>query len=82
MSQNKMTYSDHSSIQGMWHPHVHSDPAIATTEFPSEELSRARNFQPSATENIIDMFNRQVNIDNKDFTKGESEKLEQRKQGE
>ena len=77
-----MTYSDHPSIQGMWHPHVHSDPAVAATEFPNDELSRARNIAPSATENIIDMFNRQVKIDNKDFTDGESEKLETRKQGE
>merc|ERR1712107_412407 len=26
MSQSKMEYSDHPSVQGTWHPHVHSDP--------------------------------------------------------
>jgi len=81
MAQKKMTYSDHPSIQGMWHPHVHSDPAIAVTEFPSEELSRARNLLPTATDNLIDMFKTKVNIDG-DLTEGESEKLEKRKQGE
>ena len=81
MTQKKMTYSDHPSIQGMWHPHVHSDPEIAITEFPSEELNRARNLLPTATDNLIDMFNTKVNIDD-EHTEGESEKLEKRKQGE
>jgi hypothetical protein len=81
MSQPKMTYSDTPSVQGMWHPHVHSDPALAVTEFPNDELSRTRNMAPTATENLIQMFNNQVNID-KDLTEGESEKLEKRKQGE
>eukprot|EP00090_Calanus_glacialis_P021246 TRINITY_DN3278_c0_g1_i1.p1 TRINITY_DN3278_c0_g1~~TRINITY_DN3278_c0_g1_i1.p1 ORF type:complete len:214 (-),score=45.56 TRINITY_DN3278_c0_g1_i1:40-633(-) len=81
MSQPKMTYSDTPSVQGMWHPHVHSDPALAVTEFPSDELSRTRNMAPTATENLIQMFNNQVSID-KDLTEGESEKLEKRKQGE
>eukprot|EP00092_Neocalanus_flemingeri_P014019 GFUD01015124.1.p1 GENE.GFUD01015124.1~~GFUD01015124.1.p1 ORF type:complete len:198 (+),score=37.93 GFUD01015124.1:76-669(+) len=80
MAQTKMTYTDYPSIQGMWHPHVHSDPALVVTELPNDELSRTRNLKPSATENLIDMFNRQVKID-KDFTEGESEKLEMRKQG-
>ena len=80
MSQPKLTYSDHPSIQGMWHPHVHSDPATVVAEFPSDELSRSRNQKPTASETLIDMFNKRVEIDNK--TDGESEKLELRKQGE
>ena len=51
-----MTYSDHPSIQGVWHPHVHSDPAELLARYPDPELGKARNIEPSASQNLVDMF--------------------------
>ena len=62
MAQNKRTYSDHISIQGLWHPHVHSDPEVAIADYPSEDLSKARNLPPSATENLLKINERTDSI--------------------
>ena len=32
--QTKYEYTENPSIQGMWHPFVNTDPAIATAQFP------------------------------------------------
>ena len=32
--QSKYEYTENPSIQGMWHPFVNTDPAIATAQFP------------------------------------------------
>ena len=55
MSQSKMVYSDHVSIQGTWHPHVHSEPRVATAQFPCPELSQPRDVTPSASDALRDM---------------------------
>ena len=52
MSQSKMVYSDHVSVQGTWHPHVHSEPRLATAQFPCPELSQTRVVTPSASDTL------------------------------
>jgi len=53
MSQTKMVYSDNPSVQGTWHPHVHSEPSITQTAFPDQSLSEARNTPPSASQQLV-----------------------------
>merc|ERR1719479_851098 len=53
MSQSKMVYSDNPSVQGTWHPHVHSDPSLALAQFPDQRLSEVRNTQPSASQQLL-----------------------------
>ena len=36
--QKKYEYTENPSIQGMWHPFVHTDPKIATANFPLVRL--------------------------------------------
>ena len=55
MSQSKMEYSDHPSVQGTWHPHVHSDPRAATTSFPCPQLSQPRNLESSASDTLLQL---------------------------
>merc|ERR1719232_699878 len=55
MAQEKMTYSDHVSVQGTWHPHVHSEPRAATAQFPCPELGKVRNVPPTASENLLEL---------------------------
>ena len=55
MAQEKMTYSDHVSVQGTWHPHVHSEPRVATAQFPCPELGKVRNVPPTASENLLEL---------------------------
>merc|ERR1712059_19681 len=81
MDQYKMTYSDHPSIQGMWHQYTHSDPSLATAQFPSPLLSEAGNVATSASDRLVELFNSQEgNISS--LTREEEDKLENRKQGE
>merc|ERR1712098_320838 len=80
MDQHKMTYTDHASIQGYWHPYIHSDPSLATTKFPEPELSFARNQETTATETLIEMFNEQLKGE-ESADSPEEFKLESRKQG-
>merc|ERR1712142_65208 len=39
MAQPKMTYSDYPSIQGMWHPHVHSALTLQSRSFHVTSLA-------------------------------------------
>ena len=55
MHQGKVVYSDNVSIQGTWHPHVHTDPSVATATFPNKELGRARNVPPSASDHLLQL---------------------------
>jgi len=60
MAQPKMTYSDHPSIQGMWHPHVHSEPEHCLAKYPNTKLGAPRNLSPTATENVLEMYNKKI----------------------
>jgi len=79
MDQHKMTYTDHASIQGYWHPHVHTDPALATASLPHSSLAQARNVEPSAMANLVELAE-ELGA-RTPFTGGEEEELEQRRQG-
>lgn len=41
-NQAKLLYTDNPSVQGMWHPYVHSEPSLAQATFPnvSEEYCK------------------------------------------
>ncbi len=47
-------HTDHPSIQGIWTPFTNRDTRLNVTEFPSEELGRCPNVQPSATEKLLE----------------------------
>ena len=60
MAQPKMTYSDHPSIQGMWHPHVHSEPEHCLAKYPNTKLGAPRNLGPTATENVLELYTKKI----------------------
>ncbi|XP_065583235.1 large ribosomal subunit protein mL43-like, partial [Artemia franciscana] len=47
--------TDNPSIQGPWTPFTHEAPEINLAKIPSEELGRAHNLPPTATEIILEM---------------------------
>ncbi|XP_014661560.1 PREDICTED: 39S ribosomal protein L43, mitochondrial-like [Priapulus caudatus] len=55
----KQHHTDHPSIQGQWTPFVNLPTELNTTQFPSENLSRAIQRQPTATQKILDMAAKQ-----------------------
>ncbi|XP_054710826.1 39S ribosomal protein L43, mitochondrial-like [Uloborus diversus] len=48
-------HTDTPSIQGVWTPFTNKSTRLNITEFPSEELSKAETFWPSATEQLIEI---------------------------
>lgn len=55
----KPWHTDTPSIQGVWHPFMFKDPKISTKTFPDDGLSRYITQEPSATEQILQMFEEQ-----------------------
>jgi len=76
--QSKYTYSDHPSIQGYWTPTTHKDPSHGLLKYPGDLSSM--NGEVTATEIVQQLFSQQKTESN--FTEGEENKLEARKQGE
>eukprot|EP00088_Acartia_fossae_P021964 TRINITY_DN23292_c0_g2_i1.p1 TRINITY_DN23292_c0_g2~~TRINITY_DN23292_c0_g2_i1.p1 ORF type:complete len:197 (+),score=14.82 TRINITY_DN23292_c0_g2_i1:49-639(+) len=74
--QQKNTYSDHPSIQGYWNPHTHQEPGVNFLKYPVNKPAILH--QPSATEIVRNAFISQQ--EGNEFSPGEEEKLEARKQ--
>lgn len=55
----KMWHTEHPSIQGVWSPFTHQHPQLNQSHFPVEQLSRPLDVQPSATEKLLELFERQ-----------------------
>lgn len=51
----KNIHTDTPSIQGVWTPFTHKSTLLNITEFPNEELSKAKTFFPSATEQLLEI---------------------------
>ena len=68
----------------MWHSFTHADPELALARFPDSKYGGAMVTEPTASETLMEMFNRQVEEDGMrdNLTKGQEEKLATRKQGE
>ncbi|VDI11227.1 Hypothetical predicted protein [Mytilus galloprovincialis] len=59
MRMRKQWHTDTPSVQGVWHPFMFKDPQINRKTFPNEELSRFLPAEPSATEQVLKMFEEQ-----------------------
>lgn len=55
----KMWHTDQPSIQGPWTPFTHRAPELNLVRFPADDLSRPLDVQPSATEQLIRLFEQQ-----------------------
>lgn len=55
----KMSHTDMPSIQGHWTPYMHANPAMNTTNFPAEELSKPVDIEKSATDILLEYFEKQ-----------------------
>ncbi|GIY98802.1 39S ribosomal protein L43, mitochondrial [Caerostris extrusa] len=51
----KNQHTDSPSIQGVWTPLTNKPTVLNVTDFPAEELSKASNFFPSATEQLLEI---------------------------
>lgn len=59
----KLWRTDFPSIQGPWTPFTFKDPSINTAEFPNTELGKRKTLRPSATEELIRLFNEQQELE-------------------
>uniref|UniRef100_A0A2S2NAQ4 Large ribosomal subunit protein mL43 n=1 Tax=Schizaphis graminum TaxID=13262 RepID=A0A2S2NAQ4_SCHGA len=65
----KMWHTECPSIQGVWSPFTNKDPALNITQFPSEMLSKPVWEEKSATEELLEMINKQkISDENNDNT--------------
>lgn len=55
----KMWHTDAPSIQGPWTPFTHKAPELNVVHYPTESLSRPLDVQPSATEELIRLYEQQ-----------------------
>lgn len=63
----KMWHTECPSIQGVWSPFTNKDPALNTTQFPAEELSKPIWEGKTATEELLEMIkNQNISEENDD----------------
>ncbi|XP_044735384.1 39S ribosomal protein L43, mitochondrial [Chrysoperla carnea] len=55
----KLWHTDNPSIQGPWTPFTFREPSINLTKFPNNELSSSIKLEPTATETLIELFEKQ-----------------------
>lgn len=55
----RLNHTELPSIQGAWTPYTHANPALNTTTFPAEELSRPVDIEKSATDILLEYFEKQ-----------------------
>ncbi|KRT80435.1 hypothetical protein AMK59_6986 [Oryctes borbonicus] len=55
----KLWHTDHPSIQGPWTPYTFRDPALNLANFPNEELGKPLHQTQSATEKLLEIFEKQ-----------------------
>ncbi|XP_969017.2 large ribosomal subunit protein mL43 [Tribolium castaneum] len=54
----KLLHTDHPSIQGPWTPYTFKDPAENLAKFPDQDLSRPKHLPKTATEELLELFQR------------------------
>lgn len=54
-----MWHTECPSVQGVWSPFTNMDPALNVTQFPNEELSKPVWEEKSATEELLEIINKQ-----------------------
>lgn len=55
----KLWHTDKPSIQGPWTPFAHRHSELNLVIFPNEDLSKALDIQKTATEKLIELFEKQ-----------------------
>lgn len=55
----KLTHTEMPSIQGPWTPYTLANPELNVTTFPAEELSKPVDIEQSATEKLLELFEKQ-----------------------
>lgn len=55
----KSFHTEKPSIQGPWTPFTHRNPALNLVTFPNEELSKPLDVPKTATEKLIEIFEKQ-----------------------
>lgn len=55
----KLIHTEQPSIQGPWTPYAHANPALNTTTFPDDRLSTPVDIEQSATEKLLEIFEKQ-----------------------
>lgn len=78
--QRKYEYTDHPSIQGMWHPFVNADPTIATANFPVDQLSKPFGLPKSASDHLVELFEQQKLKENEFNNEDQLESTKQKEQ--
>nr|CAG4643564.1 EOG090X0FS9 [Ilyocryptus agilis] len=51
-------HTDYPTIQGVWNPFTHQAPEINVAQFPHETLSKPAHMEPTATEQLLEIFKR------------------------
>lgn len=54
-----MWHTDQPSIQGVWSPFTHQNPELNLVVFPDEKLSKPLDIEQSATEKLLELFEKQ-----------------------
>ncbi|XP_040575950.1 large ribosomal subunit protein mL43 [Lepeophtheirus salmonis] len=60
--QEKWSYSNYASIQGLWHPFVHKDPSLALATFPNEDSAQPPHLKPSVSSKLIQLYEEQKGV--------------------
>lgn len=55
----QLWYTDCPSIQGAWTPFTHQNPELTTAQFPDAKYSAPINQEPTATEKLLELFQKQ-----------------------
>lgn len=55
----KMWHTNFPSIQGVWTPFTHRNPALNVAQLPDENLSKPVDIEQTATEKLIEIFKKQ-----------------------
>ena len=56
-------YTTNPSIQGVWNPFTNKTPKLSITKFPSTEFQKPLDSSPTATETILEMYEKQKQLD-------------------
>lgn len=64
MAYRKMWHTDNPSIQGVWSPFENQDTSVNITSFPSEKFSKVIPTEKTATEILLEMYEKQKLAEN------------------
>ncbi|XP_012533842.1 39S ribosomal protein L43, mitochondrial [Monomorium pharaonis] len=73
----KLWHTEFPSIQGPWTPFTFRNPMLNLTQFPNEKLGAAIKLDPTATEQLVELFKAQQLTDNTSDTSDNSAKVHQ-----